>query len=232
MPTKAKKKSPAKRSHKMIDTMTEDLAVSPMIPSEQPALSDGKSKRLSFVIGAAVVLVVGGIYVLRSGMVVAAIVNGTPIYRSQLDQALMSRFGKQVYERIINEALIQNEAAKAKVTVTPQDIEGRVKEITEKFGGISLEDMLKFQGMTKDDFEKELKLQLTVEKLLGKDIVIKEEDIDVFIATSRAQLTATEEGKLRVEAKNAILSQKVSEKFQTWFSELRTKASVTNFIKL
>ena len=73
-------------------------------------------------------------------------------------------------------------------------------------------------------------MQLTVEKLLGRDIQITEADIDNFIATNSATLTATEPAKLREEARNTIMSQKISEKLQPWFLEIKEKAKVFKFL--
>lgn len=144
----------------------------------------------------------------------------------------MARFGKQVLDRMVNETLVASEAKKAGVSVTQQDIDTKTKDILAKYGGMSLDDLLKYQGMTKDDFNREIRLQMTIEKLLGKDIQIAQGDVDNFIATNRALLTATDPAVLQEEARQAILSQKISEKFQAWFTELRTKASVVNFLSL
>ena len=39
---------------------------------------------------------------------------------------------------------------------------------------VKLDDLLKYQGMTKTDFENQIRLQLTVEKILGKDVAVAE----------------------------------------------------------
>ncbi|MEK7119905.1 MAG: hypothetical protein AAB889_05290, partial [Patescibacteria group bacterium] len=95
---------------------------------------------------------------------------------------------------------------------------------------VNIDDLLKYQGMTKSDFENQIRMQLTVEKVLGRDLVITDTDIDNFIATNRATLVSTEAAALRQEAKNAITSQKVSEKLQPWFMELKDKAKILRFL--
>lgn len=167
----------------------------------------------------------------KNGWVVAALVNGRPIFRWRLNRSLVSRFGKQTLEGMISEAIIADAARKDGVQVTKEELDGKIADVVSGLGeNVNLEEVLKFQGMTKSDFENQVRLQLTVEKLLGKDIQISQEDIDAYIATNRATLTATEPAKLQEEAKEAIQSQKISEKIQSWFLEIREKAKVVTFL--
>lgn len=89
----------------------------------------------------------------------------------------------------------------------------------------------KYQGVSKNEFQNQVKLQLTVEKMLGKDIAISESDIDEYIANNADTLTATDEASLREEARQTIFSQKMSEKIQPWFAELKEKAKIIRLLK-
>jgi hypothetical protein len=182
--------------------------------------------------------VLAGLFVLlgilaavNKGWVVAAMVDGRPIFAWQLNSTLRTRYGQQTLEGMIGEALIQREAEKNGIAVSKEDIAKKQREILSSLGTeVNLEDFLKFQGMTEADFNSQLVIQLTVERLLTKDMVVSEADIDNFIATSAATLTATEPAALREEAKNAIISNEVSEKLQPWFLELRQKSNVMKFL--
>ena len=55
--------------------------------------------------------------------------------------------------------------------------------------------------MTKTDFENQIRLQLTVEKILGKDVAVADTEVDDFIAKNRTTMTATGEAELRGEAR-------------------------------
>jgi foldase protein PrsA len=171
------------------------------------------------------------IFVSNKGLLVAAVVNGRPIFRWQLTSIMTSRFGVQTLEGMISQALIDAEAKRAGITVSQADISKKESDLVKSLGGnVSIDDVLKYQGMTKADFEDQLRLQLTVEKLLGKDITITDADIDAYIATNEATFTATDEAGLREEAKQAMFSQQVNDKLQTWFSETRTKAKILRFL--
>lgn len=176
-------------------------------------------------------VLLGVLVAVNKGWVVAAVVDGRPIFAWQLNSTLRTRYGQQTLEGMIGEALIKREAEKNGVVVTKEDITKKQNEILSSLGTeVSLEDFLKFQGMTEADFNSQLVIQLTVERLLTKDRVVSEADIDNFIATSAATLSATEPAALREEAKNAIISNEISEKLQPWFLELRQKSNVMKFL--
>lgn len=167
----------------------------------------------------------------NKGWVVAAVVDGQPVFAWQLNETLRTRYGQQTLEGMIGETLIQREAKKSGVVVSSDDIKAKQTEILMSLGTeVSLEDFLKFQGLTEADFNQQLIIQLTVERLLTKDLVISEADIDNYIATSGATLMATEPAQLREEAKRAIMSNEVTDRLQPWFLELREKSNVMKFL--
>ena len=173
----------------------------------------------------------GILFVANKGWVVAALVDGQPIFSWQLNSTLQTRYGQQTLEGMIGEVLIQKEAQKSGIAVSADDLKAKQKEILSSLGTeVSLEDFLKFQGLTEEDFNQQLKMQLTVERLLTKNMVVNDEDIDNFIATNSATLIATEPAALREEAKKAIINNEVSEKLQPWFLELRQKSNVMKFL--
>lgn len=216
----AKKKST--RSTKSLTETYEDLTPVSVTAENSP------NKKRWFVLVLILVLLVLAV---RKGWIVAAFVNGKPIFRYQLTQNLISRFGIQTLEGMIGEALIADAARSANVTITQAEIESKEAEVVAGLGeNVKLEDVLKFQGMTKEDFDTQIRLQMTVEKLLSRDVVISESDIDNFIATNSATLVATTPSELREEARLALFTQKVNEKIQPWFEELKQKAKILRFL--
>ena len=200
-----------------------------------PMESEQPKRRFPFPFKKAALIVVilglGAVFVSNKGLLVAAVVNGRPIFRWQLTSVMISRFGAQTLDGMISQSLIDGEARKAGISIAAADIAKKESDLVASLGGgVSLEEVLKYQGMTKADFEDQLRLQLTVEKLLGKDIVITDADVDGYIATNQATLTATDDAGLKEEAKQAIFSEQINTKLQTWFSELKTKAKVLRFL--
>lgn len=204
--------------------------VIPQVPMMMPAqISQSQSKR-KVIIGLALLLLAGFLY-MKKQWFVAAVVDGQPIFTWDLNAALRAQYGSQTLESMIGEKLITKEAKKNNIELTTSDIDAKKQEILSSLGpDVKLEDLLKYQGMTEADFEKRLRMQMTVEKILTKDLVISDSDIDSYIASNRATLAATEPAKMREEARAAIVSNSVSEKIQTWFSEIRQKAKIMTFL--
>lgn len=219
---KATGKTTARKSVQVPPEMQLDL---PPAPSAAP------KRQLMPVIIIGLIVLLAILVAANKGWVVVAVVNGKPIFSWQLNKTLRARFGQQILEGMIGEALIAKEAQKQGLVVSSADVEAKQQEILATLGGnVRLDDLLKFQGLTKEDFHNQIRIQLTVERLLTRDLTIMDSDINNYIATNRALLSATEPGNLREEARSAIISQTVNEKAQSWFSDLRQKAKVWRFL--
>ncbi len=200
-------------------------------PQSQPTAGKFMLRRWQMIAGF-VILVGLGVWAFKSGMIVAATVNGKPIFKWQLTKTLVSRFGTQTLESMITEQLIADAAQKDGIVISQADVDKKVGGIVKSLGeNVNLDELLKYQGMTKADFEHQIRLQLTVEKILSKDVTIEEKDVDTFITENRKTMVASEEAALREEARVTILSQKVSEKIQPWLGELKSKARVVKYLQ-
>lgn len=196
----------------------------------QPSLPPKKfpTKYLYLIVA---LLALSALLLANKGMLLAAVVDGKPIFSWELNRILVERYGKQTLEGIISEQLIAGEAKKQGVVVPQNEVSAREEEIVKGLGGsMSLEQILQIQGLTKGEFDRQVTMQLTVQKLLGKDLTITDADVDNFIASNRAQLVATEAAVLRSEARQAILDAHIGQKLQSWFNELKTKAKVLRFL--
>ncbi len=226
MPKTAKMKKSSR--HEMIDAKTEDLLPTPR-SSSSGTTNDSRVRWIAFVI---ILLAVMGAYLGSRGYIVAALVNGKPIFWWDLNHALQTRFGAQTMESMISERLIADTAQKQGVLVTKEEVEAKMNDLVKTLGpNVKVEDLLKYQGMTKEDFESQIRLQLTVEKILGKDVAVTDKEVDEFVVKNRETMTATDEAALRGEARTALESQKISEKIQPWFAQLKQKAKIVKLVK-
>jgi len=204
------------------------------MPNEVLKAPNPKSFGISKTGGIAIILgiIILGLLAINKGLIVAAVVNNKLIFRSSVNKALVSRYGTQTLENMITEQLINDEATKQKVTVTNEEIDAKEKEILASFGGnVTLEEVLSYQGMTKADFDDQIKLQMQLTKIIGKDITVTDDEVTKYIADNPSTLVATDSVGMQKEAREAVLSQKVSEQLQTWYTALKAKAKVYRLMK-
>lgn len=157
---------------------------------------------------------------------VAALVNGKPIFRHELNQRMASVFGKETLENLLVEKLILEEAGKQKIVVSEAEIDAEIAKISQNLGSeTKIEDVLKLQGVSLKDFRQQLEMKLAVNKILEKDISISGEEIEAFLKENKDRLTATGEAEARLK------EQKIAEKVQSWITGLLTNAKISRFLK-
>jgi len=162
----------------------------------------------------------------------AAIVNGKPVFRHEINNKLIASFGKEMLENLIVERLIKQEAQKKNVVVTSEDLDRESEKVSKTLsGGMKLEDALSMQGMSLDSFREQLKLRLQINKILAGDISVSQEEITKYIKENAKTLVATTEAERKIEAENSLMEQKLSERIQTWIGELLKNAKIKRFIK-
>jgi len=189
-------------------------------------------KKLLITVGA-IVLAVSLLYGLVR-LTVVALVNGRPIFRCSVIKDLEKQYGAKSLDVLILKALINQEAKKNKIIVTQKDVDAEIKKIETSVTaqGMSIDALLAQQGMTKDDLNSEIKIQLMVTKLAGEKMSVTEKEIDDYLVTLRESSTAEmEEEPTRTEIKNLLEQQKVQENIQTYLGDLKTKAKINYLIK-
>lgn len=188
-----------------------------------------ETKRASYILGIAVVIIIlllASLVVAKKNWFVVALVNNRPITSLELYQKLNQGYGKEVLDSLIEGKLINEEARKQKVTVSPDEVDKRLSDIEKQLGGKeALDFALKSRGVSLSQVKDQIKTQLFVEKMLGKDIQVSDKEVEDFIKNNP---TAKDLGKDKI--KEQIHSQKISEKFQSWFEDLKKKAKIVKFI--
>jgi foldase protein PrsA len=201
------------------------------LPEKEKVLGSEKPRTKTYVAVGVLTLILLFVFAVSRGYVLVAIVNNKPIFRSQLSKSLMSRYGKQTLEGMISEKIIAEEARKSGVMISQEEIDAQEEEVLKSFGGkVTLEELLTYQGTTKAEFDSQIKLQLLVNKLLEKDVSVTNEEIATYRQTNAALLVSSDEASLTEEARKALVEQKINEKIQPWFTELKNKAKIYKFI--
>jgi foldase protein PrsA len=227
--TRTIKKSSAKPAH-ATPVHEEAATISPRRVDNKAA--GVRFKKSYAIILLAVLLLLAVLYALR-GLLVAATVNGQPIYRLTIINELERQSGKQALDTMITKSLILQEAKKKNVSVSDQQIDQEIKKIEAnlKQQGQSLEQVLSMQGLTRESLRDQVRIQKTVELLLGNQITVTDKEVDDYIASNSAQLPQTTDQKqLRTSISQELRQQKLSEKFQTWLANIRKNAKIDNIV--
>ena len=183
--------------------------------------------------GLIIVLIAGLLYLLRS-FFIAAMVNGQPISRFSVISELERQSGKQALDTLVTKSLIMQEAKKQNVTVSQDEINKEIKRIEDnvKKQGQTLDQVLALQGMDRQALTDQIRIQKTVEKLLGKDIKVTDKEVSDYIEKNKDALGSDPTSEAtKTQVKEQLTQQKLSEKFQTWLQDLQKKAKIDYFVK-
>jgi foldase protein PrsA len=168
----------------------------------------------------------------------AAVVNGEVISKTALERRLIQTSGTQVVQQLIDEALILQEGRKQKISITDQDLKAKLSEVEKLIAPSSIDDALKAQKLTRDDLDRDLRIQIITEKILGADLDITEADIKDYFDKNKTTL-AQDLGKkpedLKLEdARQSIVSelthQRISAKYRPWVENLRSQSKIETFL--
>ncbi len=192
-----------------------------------------RSWKKTLIITLLVLIVLTGLYFLK-GFFIAAMVNGKPISRWSLDRDLERAAGSQILNTKIAETLVLQEAKRQKIVVSEEEINQEVKKLDNQLQaqGQDLDAILALQGQSKKEFLRQIKIQLLVEKMLGKDIETTEEEIADYFQENKALFD--EGATLASEKENirqTLFENKLTEKIQPWLQDLQSKAKVLYFVK-
>jgi len=190
-----------------------------------------KIKKPSFFIPAIVIILIVLLFLFR-GQFVTAMVNGQPIFRYQYIKALEQQDGKTVLDGLVVNKLIGQEAAKKGVTISDPELRQDSKQIEDSIAkqGQSLDVLLAARGMTKSDFENQLKTQKLIEKMLGSQITVSDKDISDYMDQNKDSLPqGLSDNDLKNQIKQQIFQQKLGQKAQAWIQDLQQKARITYF---
>lgn len=119
---------------------------------------------------------------------VVATVNGKEISHADLDRAYRASLGGtpqkltpveadirrlQVLRSLIDDEILQQRAAKLNLTASDEDVNARLTEIKAPYTQDQFEGLLKQQDLTLDELKRNLRRQLTRDKLLNKEVESK-----------------------------------------------------------
>ena len=178
------------------------------------------------------IVVVGFLIYQNKDLLVVATVNNKPISRQRFNQQIESQYGQQVLETMINEELIKQAAKDQNIVIDQEKIDEEMAKIEESLPeGMSLDQALQTQGISRETLEEQMQLQLAIEEILSPKIQITDEELKQYIEENKDYFSATQEAQIREEAEEGLRQQKLNQNFQSWLQELTEKAKINRWLK-
>lgn len=217
-------------------------------PQEQPgdskitvdleAATKLNTRKRKFIIILVVILVIlGGLFAIAyrfKGLVLAAMVDGKPISRFKVIDQLERQGGKQTLDVLVNKQLIANEAKAKNISVSGSEIDEVIKKYEDTYSGegdgMTLDQLLEEQGLTREDLREEITLQKQVEKLVADKIQVSDEEVQAFITENKVAVAKETEEETKSQVREQLKQDKVEEASSQLLSDLREKAKVRTFV--
>jgi len=141
-----------------------------------------------------------------------AVVNGKQITSDEVDKSYRSRVNAQsptppsqeealslklgILDELINSEILLERAQKQNLGATDAEVEEKFTEAKSPYTEEEFQSRLKASGLTVDDLKTDLRKQLSIQKLLNRDVVAKisitDQDVTDYYNKNRAQFNVTE----------------------------------------
>jgi len=173
-----------------------------------------------------IVIVVGIFGWFNKGIFVAGNINGHIVTTPSFYNSLVKADGSQVFDSVVQETLIKQEASKKKITASKAEIDKKVADLEKNLGGKeNLDVALTQNNTTMAQLRSQLEMQILVEKILADQIKVTDAEITKYINDNKA----TNPSITRAQASEQVKNQKLNDKFTTWYANLKSKAKIYKF---
>ncbi|MBC7088298.1 MAG: peptidylprolyl isomerase [Tissierellales bacterium] len=112
---------------------------------------------------------------------VVAKVNDVNITKDELYDYLVSQNGENALNELILQKIIELELKENNIEVTQDQIDAEYQKAVDSYGSEAvMEQALAYYGFTKDEFRKNIKMNLSIEALIEPSITITDEEIESY----------------------------------------------------
>lgn len=133
-------------------------------------------------------------------------------------QKMMAQLRSQLLQNMIVQTLLLQDARNKKIEIGPEEIDAHISAIKNKHGEQVFQSALQQQGMTEEEYKKELSEQMMISKLrdeITKDITVTDEEVKNYYDTHKEEFSNPETIKTRhILVKSREEAQKVKERLK------------------
>ncbi len=185
-----------------------------------------RNKKILIVV--LLVVALGALVYSNRSKVVVATVNGKPLTRLALIQALEKQAGKQALEALVTQELIKQAALKQGISVTPEALAAQISEIETNVlaQGSTLDAELEAQGMTRKSLEEQLEYQILLDGLTAGSVSeVTDAEIEELVGPA-IEAGQEDTPELRQQAAEQIRQTKQNQAIQDFLTQERAEANV------
>jgi foldase protein PrsA len=184
--------------------------------------------RFASTIVALIVLVV----LYSRGIIAPIFVNGEPVTFAEIARVMRDEGTSNIIDKIISEKIIEIEAKRRNIEVKQEEISAemqRIQNVADE-SGKTMGQLLKESDMTQAQLEKDVKVRVTLYKILGENVDVTEGEIDYYIDNNK-EFYGDDSEAVREEVKRLLLEQKISHQSGTWLREAKASSKVNYIVK-
>ena len=182
-----------------------------------------------FVTIAIILVVVAALLALfftNKGLFLAGSVDGKLITTPQFYSKLKKSNGPEVFDSLVREILIKQEASKKGAAASDSEINKKIKELEDRFGGKDmLQRALSQNNTSLPELKEQITIQILVEKLLKDKITVSDQEVEKYSNENKESVT----GLSKDQIKDQVRSQKLNQEFSQWYEALKSKAKITKY---
>lgn len=235
---KIKKTSQPKKSVKKAVKKTTVKKTAPVKPMAEPTMNQLSSQTPKLNLMPLAVFLVGvfilvALFLFARKTFIVASINGQPLTRFEVIEALEKQGAKQVVDSLISQTLLTQKAKQEKLEATSDEINIEIDKIKKqlKDQGSDLETVLATQGMTQQDLEEQIKLRLLLDKLLAGKTKVTDKEINNYLEENRESYPAeTTDAELKKTIREQLENQKLSTAAQELLTKLKDEANIKYYI--
>lgn len=129
---------------------------------------------------------------------VVAKVGNEEITKEELYNSLVEKYGPQELDSLIAEKIIELEAKAQKVDASKEEVEGKLNEIKEYYGGEeNFKNAIQQSGYSIDKIKRDIAMGIRIENLIKPEISISDEEIADYFKENKEAFNQEEQVKAR-----------------------------------
>ncbi len=173
-----------------------------------------------------VVIFIALLFIFNKSLFLAGTINGKFITTPQFYSKLTKNSGEEVFESLVQDTLIKQEAAKKGVSASEEEIDKKLKELEDQLGGKeAFQRALEQNNADLEQVKSQITTQILGEKILEGELEVTDKEISDYKKANKDFIGDMTDAQI----KETLKSQKLNERFSSWFEDLKKDAKINTY---